>query len=246
MLAIQTWLETVTPNAVSYLKSRVIAERIDMLKVAQLEKTATDIWNTSTISSKLDNEKKVELLLNQIRVFAILLLQVEATVSPGVNKKLRIAYCLIRLFASCLDCNDFECAKTVQGYANQVQQKLNSMKEENVAKEKDINQCGISLLFLNLNYYLCTSDYKQAKIYESKLDSLVLSEIDVSILLRTCCTLYNSSLLLFESNNVDEALHFIQTSTDCFELKGNTFDNFKDYNEIKIKSNILLGMHKYI
>ncbi|KAK6465518.1 meiosis protein SPO22/ZIP4 like-domain-containing protein [Scheffersomyces coipomensis] len=247
ILPIQSKLDVVLSLSESLLKSsNSINQYLPLSNEVRdiVEATASNLWNISSITSRVIDSQKIQLFLCQVKLFALVLLQIYDRSNFDHSKLFRSTNCAIKLFSSCIDFQFNDVAKKVQTYGEASIARLIELdKDDKLGKEdkSKIYENTSKMLILSMNHSLIIKDYVMTKLYETKLDKINLAKHAKVEFLSDCSRyLFNGSLELYEHENFEKASEIVSYSIKYLQVNDLNYKAvINDYDERLFQSYLL-------
>ncbi|RLV90782.1 Sporulation-specific protein [Spathaspora sp. JA1] len=244
---VQSQIDIVLPLAESmYRNVDSSIQRVQLPTELQesLEAWATEMWNkcgSFTISSLSTNN--LDTIYNA-KLLSIVLLLIYELLNPSIDRSFRNTSCLVELLTMCVSKELKSVAKKCQFYGETVIAKLNKLNIEikfDTKKTDSLHDNSVKFYMSSLILAILCEEFKQARIYDSKLNELDLEASTKPNFVFECSrSLYNSALFQFQKDNSDIAMFLVLIAIKYLEIDIPFRRDSRIFKELYFHSYILL------
>lgn len=244
LIIVDNKISALYPIAEKYDRSfRTTTVILDEELILKLENAASSLWNSLAIAMKAEkaSEKYFNKVFCKCKIFATKLLSIHETLFRTNTNLLRNFKCYISSFKSASEHRIEDLIVNTQQHTEKYLQVINEHVEK-FSNEEKTEFKKLTFEFYLVNFQLCLSenDLDTAKIYTSKVNITDNSKyLDADLLIELCRMIYNSTIMLKESNNPETQLidvniiSFLKDVEKYLELPVENLKSHTDYSNLR-------------
>ena len=244
LITVDNKISALYPIAEKYDRSfRTTTVILDEELILKLENAASSLWNSLTIAMKAEkaSDKYVKEVFCKCKIFATKLLSIHEALFRTNTNLLRNFKCYVGSFKTASEHHFKDLITNTQQHSEKYLQIINEH-EENFSIEEKTEFKKLTFEFYLVNFQLCLSenDLDTAKIYTSKVNIMDnFKFMDADLLIELCRMIYNSTILLKESDNLEtqqiqiSIVSFLKDVEKYLELPVENLKCHNDYSNLR-------------